>query len=62
MAGGTVLDNAHRGKGAAVEAAANRGPLLVDGATALPQVNASPVRAPLEHKFAIRVLLGEQVG
>jgi hypothetical protein len=62
LVGTTAFDNAHRSEGAAIEAAANRGPLLVHRAAPFPQVNAGPVRALLEHQFAIGVALGEQVG
>jgi|HubBroStandDraft_1064217.scaffolds.fasta_scaffold1124057_1 hypothetical protein len=54
----SVLDNAHRGKGAAVEAAADRRPLIIDGATPLAQVHAGPIGAPPEHQLASDVPLG----
>jgi hypothetical protein len=62
MIGVAVLDEAHRCKGAAVEVAANRGPVLVNRAATLPQVNAAPICAPLQDQFAITVPLCEQVG
>jgi hypothetical protein len=56
-----VLDNAHRGEGAAVETAANRRSLVVHRATPLAQVNAGAVCALPEHQIAIGVPLSEQV-
>ena len=57
-----VLDQAHRRKGAAIEAATGRWPVLIDGAALLPEVNAGAVCAPLEHQFAIGVPLRQEVG
>jgi hypothetical protein len=44
-----VLNQAHRREGAAIEAAAGRWPVLIDGAALRPQVNAATICAQLEH-------------
>jgi hypothetical protein len=62
VTGAAALDKPHRGEDAAVEGAAHRRPLLIDGATPLTEMNASSVRAPLEHQLTIRAPLGQQVG
>jgi hypothetical protein len=62
VTGATVLDKAHRGEDAAVEGAAHRRPLLIDGAAPLTEMNAGSVRAPLEHQLAIRAPLRQQGG
>jgi hypothetical protein len=58
VAGRALLDNPHRGEGAAIKAAADRRPLIVHHATPLPQVHAGPFGAPLEHQLAGDVPLG----
>ena len=60
--GAAALDKAHHGEDAAVEGAAHRRPLLIDGATPLSEMNAGSIGAPLEHQLAIRAPLRQQVG
>lgn len=57
-----VLDQAHRRKGAAVEAATGRWSVLVNGAALRAEVRAGPVRAAPECQFAITVPFGQEVG
>ena len=58
VAGRAVLDNPHRSEGPAIKTAANRRPLLVDGAALFSQVHAGPVGAPPEHQLASDVPFG----
>jgi hypothetical protein len=57
-----VLDQAQGREGAAVEAATNRWPVLVDRAALLSQMYASTVRAPSQHQVPITVPFRQQVG
>ena len=60
--GAAALDKAHHGEDAAVEGAAHRRPLLIDGATPLAEMNAGSVGASLEYQLASRATLRQQVG
>jgi hypothetical protein len=56
-----ALSKTHGSKHTAVERSANSGPVLIDSAPLLAQVDAGSVRAALEHQLAIRVLLYQEI-